>query len=147
MSLITLGDVMDQVVAMSANHHDQLVPIDQITFESLDTVRIGGAGASACAPWPSGQSPTVLNVPYPYLTRCPAELQAEQLEYWLAHESNRELFFRFDGREVRALFTPRYKPVDNIAVLDALEQHGYDLDTRVQVSLDKNFMSLGCPGS
>ena len=41
MSLITLGDVMDQVVAMSANHHDQLVPVDQIAFESLDTVRIG----------------------------------------------------------------------------------------------------------
>ena len=144
MSLITLGDVMDQVVAMSANHHDQLVPVDQISFESLDTVRIGER-CFGMRPLAQRAIANRLNVPYPYLSRCPAELQAEQLEYWLAHESNRELFFRFDGREVRALFTPRYKPVDNITVLDALEQHGYDLDTRVQVSLDKNFMSLGIP--
>jgi hypothetical protein len=140
----TLGEVMDQVVAMSANCHDSLVPVDQISFESLDTVRIDGS-CYGMRPLAQRGIANRLKVPYPYLNRCPAELQARQLQYWLEHEPNRELFFRFDGREVRALFTPRYKPVDNIAVLDTLEQNGYGLDTEVEVSLDMNFMSLGLP--
>jgi hypothetical protein len=140
----TLGEVMDQVVTMSANCHDSLVPVDQISFESLDTLRIDGA-CYGMRPLAQRGIANRLKVPHLYLSRCPAELQARQLQYWLEHEPNRELFFRFDGRDVRALFTPRYKPVDNIAVLDSLEQNGYGLDMDVEVSLDKNFMSLGLP--
>ena len=140
----TLGKLMDDIIRMSANCHDSLVPVDKIEFESLDTVRIDGA-CYGMRPLAQRGIANRLKVPYPYISRCPVELQAEQLQYWIEHEPNKELFFRFDGREVRALFTPRYKPVDNIAVLDALEQQGYGLDTEVEVSLDKNFMNLGIP--
>jgi hypothetical protein len=47
-----------------------------------------------------------------------------------------------DGREVRAIFTPKYKPVDNFEVLTRLDEMGYGPDTQVQSSLDPEFMSL-----
>ena len=40
------------------------------------------------------------------------------MNYWWDKEKNEELFFRFDGDEVRAMFTPKYKPVDNFEVLE-----------------------------
>ena len=52
-----------------------------------------------------------------YLAKCPHDLQKENMNYWWDKEKNEELFFRFDGDEVRAMFTPKYKPVDNFEVL------------------------------
>ena len=140
----TLGEVMDRVVAMSANCHDSLVPVEQIEFESLDTVRIDGA-CYGMRPLAQRAICNRLSLPYSYVNRCPADMQAQQLDYWLTHQKNKELFLRFDGREVRAAFTKRYVPVDNIAILDALEHQGYGPNTEVEFSLDKNFMSLSIP--
>jgi hypothetical protein len=51
-----------------------------------------------------------LRVPYSYLSRCPAELQARNLNYWIEQErQQRETFFcRFDANRLRAVFTERY---------------------------------------
>jgi hypothetical protein len=43
---------------------------------------------------------------------------------------------------VRAIFTPKYKPVDNFEVCERLDSMGYGPDTQVQCSLDPEFMSL-----
>ena len=51
----------------------------------------------------------------------------------------------FDGQDVRAIFTPRYKPVDNFEVMERLENLGYTPDTKVQCHLDTEFMSLSIP--
>ena len=57
------------------------------------------------------------------------------------------MFFRFDGNEVRAIFTPRYRPMDNFEVLERLDRLGYKADTKVQCCLDAEFMSLSFPDS
>jgi hypothetical protein len=57
------------------------------------------------------------------------------------------IVFRFDGEEVRAIFTPRYRPMDNIEVLERLDNLGYKADTRVQCCLDAEFMALSIPDS
>ena len=42
----------------------------------------------------------------------------------------------------RAIFTPKYKPVDNFEICERLDSLGYRPDTQVQCSLDPEFMSL-----
>jgi hypothetical protein len=73
------------------------------------------------------------------------ELQAEQMNHWIQHEKRAQLFLRFDGMDVRAVFTPRYIPVDNFQVLERLDAMGYTPDTKVQCSLDGEFMLLSIP--
>jgi hypothetical protein len=67
------------------------------------------------------------------------------MNHWIKNEKREQLFIRFDDQEVRAIFTPRYKPVDNFEVLARLDEMGYTPDTKVQCSLDGEFMLLSIP--
>ena len=132
-NMTTLGEVSDRVDAMNQNCHDALVDVPAISFESLETMKIGDERhtlrtvAQRSIAWRLG-------IPYNYLAKCPAELQAEQMNHWIKHEKREQLFVRFDGEEVRAVFTPRYKPVDNFEVIARLDEMGYTPDTKVQCS-------------
>ena len=64
------------------------------------------------------------------------------LNYWIEHEKNEQLFARFDRNSVRAIFTPKYKPVDNMDVILEIYGMGYRPETQVQCHLDDEFMSL-----
>ena len=139
--MTTLGEVKEQVEAMAVHHHDELVPVEEISFDNLETVVIGGK-AHYMRPVAQRGISARCGIPYTYLARCPGSLQAVQLRYWLKHERNEELFFRFDGQEVRAVFTPRYVPADNHEVLARLEEIGMRSDTKVQMALDAEFLSL-----
>jgi len=86
-----------------------------------------------------------LGIPFNYLRKCPKDIQALNLNHWLLHEKNEKLFFRFNGDDVRAIFTPRYIPTDNLEVLDKLKSLNYPLDTRVQSSIDDEFMMVNIP--
>jgi hypothetical protein len=143
-NLITLGEVSDRIDAMSQNCHDALVDVPAISFESLETMKVGDERhtlrtvAQRSIAWRLG-------IPYNYLAKCPQELQAEQMNHWIKSEKREQLFVRFDGEEVRAVFTPRYKPVDNFEVIARLDEMGYTPDTKVQCSLDGEFMLLSIP--
>jgi len=140
-ALTTLAQVKAQVLALSEHCFDDLIRVQDLTFEHLERVRIAGdlypletiAQRSICSR---------LAIPFEYLRRCPREIQAQNLNYWLTHECNDKLFFRFDGAQVRAVFTPRYRPVDNLEVLERLEQLGYGGEVQVQCRLDARFLSL-----
>jgi hypothetical protein len=142
--MTTLGEVSDRVDAMNQNCHDALVDVPAISFESLETMKIGDERhtlrtvAQRSIAWRLG-------IPFNYLAKCPQELQAEQMNHWIKSEKREQLFVRFDGEEVRAVFTPRYKPVDNFEVLTRLDEMGYTPDTKVQCSLDGEFMLLSIP--
>jgi len=86
-----------------------------------------------------------LGIPYQYLKKCPDDLQAWNLNHWIEKEKNDQLFFRFDGDDVRAIFTTKYVPVDNFEALYRLDSLGYKPETPVQCSLDSEFMSLAIP--
>ncbi|MBM4295779.1 MAG: DUF945 domain-containing protein, partial [Deltaproteobacteria bacterium] len=145
-ALTTLAQVKAQVLALSEHCFDDLIRVQDLTFEHLERVRIAGdlypletiAQRSICSR---------LAIPFEYLRRCPREIQAQNLNYWLTHECNDKLFFRFDGAQVRAVFTPRYRPVDNLEVLERLEQLGYGGEVQVQCRLDARFLSLSIPDS
>jgi hypothetical protein len=143
-NLTTLGEVSDRVDAMNKDCHDALVDVPAISFESLNVMKIGDERhslrivAQRSIAWRLG-------IPYNYLAKCPPELQKEQMSYWIKHEKREQLFVRFAGEEIRAVFTPRYKPVDNFEVLARLDEMGYTPDTKVQCSLDGEFMLLSIP--
>ena len=64
------------------------------------------------------------------------------MNYWIEHKKNEQLFARFDGNIVRAIFTPKYKPVDNMDVILEIYGMGYRPETQVQCYLDEEFISL-----
>jgi hypothetical protein len=142
--MTTLSQVMERVENMSRNHTDMNIKTKEISFDNLDTVKIGSESHSL-KPIAQQSIANRLSIPIQYLRRCPEDIQAINLNHWIKYEKNEELFFRFDGGKVRAIFTPRYIPTDNMEVLKKLESLNYPLNTRVQCNLDNEFMSLSIP--
>ena len=140
-SITTLRDVASNVHELSARCTDRFVPVKNISFKNLNTVRLNG-DTHPLSPIAQGSIACRFGIPIQYLKKCPESVQAYNLNHWIKKEKNEELFFRFDGDEVRAVFTPRYKPADNMAVLERLFSMGYSPDQPVQCNLDKQFMSL-----
>jgi hypothetical protein len=142
--MTTLAEVSNRVDALNQKCFDKLVDVPTISFDSLQTMKIGGERhslrtmAQRSIAWRLG-------IPYNYLAKCPPELQAEQMNHWIKNEKREKLFIRFDDQEVRAIFTPRYKPVDNFEVLARLDEMGYTPDTKVQCHHDAEFMLLSIP--
>lgn len=145
-TMTTLGDVFERVHEMSLDNHDDYVRVKDLKFEGLETVLISDSPHSL-RPIAQVAIANRLGIPLYYLKKCPAEIQRENLNYWLQHERNEQLFFRFRGNEVRAIFTPRYIPTDNLEVLDKLKSLGYAPDARVQASVNEQFMMVNIPDS
>ncbi len=143
-TMTTLAEVSSRVDALNQNCFDKLADVPGISFDSLDVMRIDGEPhplrmiAKRSMAWRLG-------IPFNYLQKCPPELQAEQMNHWIKTEKREQLFIRFDGQEVRAIFTPRYRPVDNFEVVHRLDEMGYTPETQVQCHLDDEFMLLSIP--
>jgi len=142
----TLENVIGQVHEMSANNYDEIIPIRDIRVENLERMEIAGQFFGVL---PSAQRLLAnrLRVPFSYLNRCPADLQRDNLQYWLEQERrNREaLFCRFTGNHLRALFTERFVPLDHMEVLTKMLEYGFDPATEVHLSLDDEIMVLKVP--
>lgn len=140
----TLDEVWQEAERLAKDCHDELVPVDDISFEGMNEVLIAGEAFPLKAVAQRSLAYR-LGIPMNYLARCPLELQAMQMNFWIREERNEKLFFRFDGKSVRAIFTPRYKPLDNLEVLERLDQMGHGPGTKVHCALDGEFMSLSIP--
>ena len=143
-NMTTLGKVHDRVLAMAENHHDEFVPVEDISFNGLESVSIAGE-KHLMRTTAQREISNRLGVPYSYLRKCPEDVQAYNLNHWIEKEKNDELFFRFDADEVRAVFTPRYVPMDNFAVMERLGNLGFKHDAKVQCQIDDEFMMLNIP--
>ncbi|OQB73002.1 MAG: hypothetical protein BWX92_03488 [Deltaproteobacteria bacterium ADurb.Bin135] len=143
-NMTTLGNVFNRVHEMSQHHHDKFIEVKEISFESLETISISDE-LHRLKPIAQMSISNRLGIPFHYLRKCPSDIQRLNLNHWLQYERNEELFFRFNGDDVRAIFTPRYIPTDNIEVLDKLKSLDYPFDTRVQSSIDDEFMMINIP--
>jgi hypothetical protein len=143
----TIGNLIDQVETMSAGNFDETVSLNEIEFGSLNEMWIGGVGVEVL-PQAQRLLANRLGVPFSYLDRCPAELQAENLNFWLEQErKERESFFlRFNGqRQVRAAFTTRFEPTDNYEILLKMLDLGFRPEQEVQYMLDDGMMVVKVP--
>ena len=140
-NMTTLGKVSARVDQLSENCIDHLVPVKDISFDSLESIKI----SNEVHPMRTIAQQSIANrlgIPIHYLRKCPPEVQAYNMNHWIKEEKNEQLFVRFDGEEVRAVFTPRYQPIDNFEVLERLDSLGYPSETPVQCHLDSEFMGL-----
>ena len=94
-NITTLENVFNRVDALSQNCFDQNVNVSDISFDNLNSVSIAGEPhplktiAQRSITWRLG-------IPFQYLRKCPPEIQSLNLNYWIEHEKNEQLFFRFD---------------------------------------------------
>lgn len=144
-TMITLGEVKNTVEAMSRWNHDEMFDVKDIGINELSVIThrekpyrlLENAQRQLCAR---------LGVPYSYMLKCPEFLQRDNMSYWLPQERNEQLFFRLNGADdVRALFTPRYVPLDNFDVVKRLLEIGYMKDTQAFLRIDDGFMSISIP--
>jgi len=142
--MTTLGNVLERASNMSRNYADSYIPVKDISFNNLESINIGNK-THKLRPVAQQSISYRLGIPIQYLRRCPPDIQEYNMNHWIKREKNEELFFRFDGDDVRAIFTPRYIPTDNLEVLHRLESLNYPLSTRVQCALDGEFMLLSIP--
>lgn len=142
--LTTLEKVSNRIDALSANCYDQKIDVPDISFDNLSIVNIAGEPHTLKSIAQRSIS-NRLGIPYPYLKRCPEDIQALNLNHWITEEKNDQLLFRFDGKDVRAIFTTKYTPVDCFEVMERLDSLGYGPETEVQCHLDAEFMSLSIP--
>jgi len=140
-SMTTLKKVSDRVNELSKNCVDHLVPVKEISFDGLESIKISNE-PHPMRPIAQQSIAGRLGIPTHYLKKCPPEVQAYNLNHWIKEEKNEKLFIRFDGEEVRAIFTPRYRPIDNFEVLERLDSLGYPSATPVHCQIDPFFMSL-----
>jgi hypothetical protein len=144
--IANLETVINEVHQQSANHFDEVVPVNEMQFDSLEQMWIAGKQIEV-APTAQRLLSNRLRVPFSYLSRCPAELQARNLNYWIEQESRqRETFFcRFDADRLRALFTERYTATDHMEVLTKILETGFDPAAEIQFALDEQMMVLKMP--
>jgi hypothetical protein len=143
----TLGNLIERVETASAGNFDDTVPLSEIEFGRLNEMWIGGVSVGVL-PQAQRLLANRLHVPLNYLERCPADLQAENLNYWLAEERKRRetLFLRFDGRkDVRAVFTDRYTAIDNREILSKMLAIGFRPEQEIQFMLDDGLMVVKVP--
>ena len=142
----TLGDVRNKLKSMSENHFDEIVKVQDITFNSINEIQIGTSSYRMRPAAQQGMAYRMGGIPLSYLRKCPPDLAAQNLNHWLTEEQNDELFFRFDGDAVRAVMTPRYKPINHLDVVEHLiTEMAFTKDAPVQVDMDGNFLSLSIP--
>ena len=142
--MTTLGKVQEVIESQSSAHWDDLVPVFDMDFVDLSTIEIAGF-KHRLQPAAQRSIAQRLGVPFSYLQRCDSELQQINLNTWLPKERNERLFLRFDGDSVRAIFTPRYTPVDHLDVLRRLREQGFVDRTPVQCKLDDEMLLLSIP--
>ena len=144
MSMTTLGEVRKRIDDLAQLYIDQLINVDDISFKGLDEVNIGDE-SFYLRPVAQQLIASRLGIPVQYLRKCQSEVQAYNLNHWLGQERNEKLFIRFDDMDIRAIFTPRYRPVDNFEIVETLCSLGYGYDRKVQCHLDGEFMLLSIP--
>jgi len=142
----TLENVIEAVYQDSQNHYDEYVPVRDMEAESLNRMWIDGKSIEVL---PSAQRllSNRLRVPFSYLSRCPDDLVAQNLNYWIEREQrNRDTFFcRFAGDQLRAVFTERYTAIDHMEILQSMLEYGFQPDQSVQYSLDQGMFVIKVP--
>lgn len=140
-NLSTLESAYNILLTTSRNFHDDVIEVShRVEFNGIEELSVGSS-IYKLRPTAQKQICTKLNIPHPYLERCDSDLQSKNLNYWLSSIMNKKLFLRMDGDEIRAVFTTRYRPINNIDVVDKLKDL-YPPETPVEFLHHEDVMSL-----
>ena len=113
----TLENLEDVLADQARGQEDRRIHSDRVLATRDGSLRVGGR-VFRLRPEALKQLATRLRVPASYLTRCPSELAATNLNQWL-RRLDRELLVRIDGGEVRAVLSARYRPISHLELVRA----------------------------
>jgi|WetSurMetagenome_2_1015567.scaffolds.fasta_scaffold143825_2 hypothetical protein len=141
----TLQRASEITSEFSHGNWDGMFPASRLEFEDFDHITERGTGnvynLMGSAKRLISQR---LRLPADYLERCPRDLQARNLNYWLSTLGDAPLFCRFKDQNVRAFFTRRYKPIDNTDVMERVAD-AFPLHTRVEFKISNEMLLLNIP--
>ena len=141
----TLARAAEMVSQVSKGNWDRTMKASQLEFSDLNRLRIKDSGAEyRMLPSAKRLIAHRLRLPAEYLERCPRNLQAENLNYWLERLGDTPLFCRFHDQSVRAFFTTRYKPINNNEIM-ARVMEAFPAPTPVEFRLSNDIMVLNIP--
>lgn len=116
---MALGELEGVLRERELAFRDELVDAAAVRFDAEDGRMVYGSERYRLQGQALDQIAARVRAPANYLRRCPPELLAENLNYWLERMEG-ELLVRFDGDEVRALLSDRYRPVSHLEVVHSL---------------------------
>ena len=134
--LIALSVLVEHLRDRARTFSDKVVYSEAISVDDRTgnlLVRNGSTTEHPFQPHALGLLASKLRIPASYLTRCPPELRAINLNHWLRKLGGRRLFLRFDGEECRAVLSDRYRPVSNVDLAQTLLSSSRDLLVRAEV--------------
>jgi hypothetical protein len=142
---IKLREAAELVSDMSHGNWNRTFPASGLEFNNFGTLVVKESG-NEYEMLPSAQRliSARLRLPQDYLMRCPPDLQAQNLNFWLRRLEGTPLFCRFNERKARAFFTPRYKPIDNVEIM-AKVLDAFDPELEVELRLNNEMMVLNLP--
>jgi hypothetical protein len=142
--LQSLSDVHKTLQTVSKNYHDEVIRVDcNVSFDGLSTISTP-TNRFTLLPTAQKQICAKLDVPFSYINRCDNPLQSDNLNCWLQTIRGKDLFLRMDGNNIRAIFTTRYKPINNLEITERLLKTFPDF-TAVDFIHHDDIMSLGIP--
>jgi len=82
-NMTTLGKVSERVNNLSKDCPDNVVKVEDISFDGLETVRIANE-PHLLRPIAQQSAACRLGIPINYLRKCPPEVQAYNMNHWMA---------------------------------------------------------------
>jgi len=141
---MSFGDLYRQMQGQAEYFHDELIPTSDMRFEGLDVISLAGK-IYGIQPTAQKILANKLGVPIQYLRRCPDSLQATNLNHWIEKLPQEELFCRMERKELRAVFTTKYKPIDHLQIMERMLNQGFDAHDQVHYLIDQEIMVLNIP--
>lgn len=139
----TAGNVssLDRLITTLEHHEaecrDETVAAREVAVEPMSRRLTIGSTSYALEPDAWGSLAQRCQVPATYLKRCPPDLAAENLNYWLNSLGSRDLLVRFRGDRVRAVLSGGYAPVSHLEAvrtfLDTVPA-GKEFDARFELT-------------
>jgi hypothetical protein len=141
----TLAKAAEMVNHSSQRNWDRALRASELEFPDFNHLRMRDDGAEhKMLPSAKRLISHRLRLPAEYLERCPQNLQAENLNYWLEKLGDAPPFCRFNDHGVRAFFTTRYKPINNHEIM-ARVLETFPAHTEVEFRISNEMMLLNVP--
>jgi hypothetical protein len=119
--MTSIDQLHRQSLALDAGKADTLQPTHHLQYDHNCHLNFGGEDGVPLTNHALGQVCKRLKTPYKYLTRCPDNLRATNLNHWQAQlPDGGQWLIRLMNNSVRAVLSEHYTVVDNSTILSLL---------------------------
>lgn len=134
----SLGDIFNEVLKQSENNKDIIVDPYELKMGGNGRLYIPGTSVDDSLgfelnDWSLGQLASKANIPVRYLRKCPSQLQAVNVNYWLRTAEDNKSDWMLRARQlnkldpkagglVRGIMTEKYSPFDDHEILEIINK-------------------------